>query len=97
MVYDDKRFDYRIHTCWTMRDVLEYPLPSHDQERHATSLCNLLAAMKLVEIVGYKICHWCYALNDEPQEDQAKEGRYGAVNMASAERGGYNGVRGSLN
>lgn len=91
-VYDDKRFDYSIHACWTMRDALEYPLPSSGQEQHATTLCHLPAAMKLVEIVGHKICHWCYVSNDGLQE----EGRYRVVSMAFAESGIYYGGRDSL-
>lgn len=87
MSHDEKRHDYSIFAFWTMRDALEDPLPnSLDQKQHARTLCHLLAAAKLVEIIGDKIFQWSHEPRDGPQEDLGEGGPL-FVEVGSLQRG----------
>jgi hypothetical protein len=70
MLYDEKRFDYRLEILWTLRDALEYPIRDDSDRQQLARLYRAVpAAVKLIETIGQKIYQWCYEPQDKPQED----------------------------
>lgn len=75
MIHDEKKFDYRMHALWTIRDALEHPLPNPSSpSRQTWSLYHLPAAIKLIETVGDKIYQWCCEAEDRPADDSGPAG-----------------------
>lgn len=70
MLHDEKRFDYRLETLWTLRGALEYPIrDDYDQQQLARLYRAVPAAVKLVETLGQRIYQWCHESQNKPQED----------------------------
>jgi hypothetical protein len=60
MVHDQERFDYRSFALYTFRSAPEYSesAPEDDEQYPDSQKCHVLAAAKLVEIVGSTIYEW---------------------------------------
>jgi hypothetical protein len=68
MVHDQERFNYRSFALYTFRSALEYSesAPEDDEQHPDCQKCHILAAAKLVEIVGSRIYEWDFEFESGP-------------------------------